>query len=90
MIKNSKFDEKEIVKEKKIVFDEIALYEDSPEDVAYDLLAEALFSDNGLGQPILGTEESLGALTKVQNTSLFKKRIQTFEYGYLSCRELQT
>ena len=73
MIKNSKFDEKEIIKEKKIVFDEIALYEDSPEDVAYDLLAEALFSDNGLGQPILGTEESLGALSKAQIQAYLKR-----------------
>lgn len=59
MIINSKIDIEELEKEKKIIYDEIALYEDSPEDVAYEELAEVIFKNEGLGQPILGTEETL-------------------------------
>lgn len=62
MIINSKFDIEELEKEKKIIYDEIALYEDSPEDVAYEELAEIIFKNEGLGQPILGTEETLERL----------------------------
>lgn len=64
MIKHSKFDETDCLKEKKIIYDEIALYEDSPEDVAYDLLADTIFGKTGLGQPILGSKTSLEAMTR--------------------------
>lgn len=73
MINHSKFDEVEFVKEKKIIYGEIALYEDSPEDVVYDLLSETIFKKDGLGQPILGTEETLGALTRERVLSYLKE-----------------
>lgn len=72
MICNSKFDEIELTKEKKIIYDEIALYEDSPEDVVYDLLSETIFKNEGLGQPILGTEENLEKMSRDQILSYLK------------------
>lgn len=52
-------DEKETDKERGVVLEEIAMVEDSPEDVVYDLLAEAVFGSQALGQTILGPAEKL-------------------------------
>ena len=52
-------DQGETDKERGVVLEEIAMVEDSPEDVVYDLLAEAVFGAQSLGQTILGPAEKL-------------------------------
>lgn len=56
-------DPKETDKERGVVLEEIAMVEDSPEDVVYDVLAEAVFGDQSLGQTILGPKEKLEKYT---------------------------
>ena len=48
------YDEKEMNKERSVVLEEISMTDDSPEDVAYDLIAAAMFGDQPLGRTILG------------------------------------
>ena len=50
-------------KERGVVLEEIAMVEDSPEDVVYDVLAEAAFGAQSLGQTILGPAEKIAAYT---------------------------
>lgn len=64
MILNPKFQEEEIEKEKTVVMEEINMYEDSPEEIAHDLLAEALFNRHSLSYPILGKENTLKSFNK--------------------------
>lgn len=64
MMCNSAFLEEDIRKEKMVILDEIFMYEDSPEDLVYDILSEKIFGDHPLGRPILGTEASLKAMTR--------------------------
>ncbi|MGV3488299.1 MAG: M16 family metallopeptidase [Tuberibacillus sp.] len=59
MLFNSTFDEGELRKEKQVVFEEIKMYEDTPDDRVHDLLSQASFGHHPLGYPILGTESSL-------------------------------
>lgn len=59
MFFNSTFDEIELKKEKNVVFEEIKMYEDTPDDIVHDLLSQAIFEKHPLGYPILGTEETL-------------------------------
>jgi predicted Zn-dependent peptidase len=59
MFFNSTFDEDELKKEKNVVFEEIKMYEDTPDDIVHDLLSRAAYKDHALGYPILGTEETL-------------------------------
>ncbi|MBM7659311.1 putative Zn-dependent peptidase [Bacillus mesophilus] len=59
MFFNSTFDEEELKKEKNVVFEEIKMYEDTPDDIVHDLLSRAAYKDHALGYPILGTEETL-------------------------------
>lgn len=57
------FPEEEIEIEKGVVIDEIASYKDSPADDIYDVFEEKLFAGGPLSRPILGTAESVQAIT---------------------------
>jgi predicted Zn-dependent peptidase len=59
MFFHSEFVEEELKKEKNVVFEEIKMYEDTPDDIVHDLLGKAIYEDHSLGYPILGTEETL-------------------------------
>ncbi|WP_102400684.1 M16 family metallopeptidase [Haloimpatiens massiliensis] len=59
MLLNSKLSEKDIEKEKNVIYEEINMSEDSPEDVLIDLHSKAIWGDDSLSLPILGTKESL-------------------------------
>ncbi|MDF2532306.1 MAG: peptidase domain protein, partial [Clostridia bacterium] len=64
MFMNSNFAKEEIEKEKGVIMEEINMYEDSPEDLVHDLFSQGVWSGNPLGMSILGTEESLNALSR--------------------------
>lgn len=59
MVLKSKLSEGEIEREKGVVMEEIRSYEDSPEDIAHDLSAVAVFGTHPLSAPILGTPETV-------------------------------
>jgi predicted Zn-dependent peptidase len=63
MFFNSNFEEEELVKEKNVVYEEIKMYEDTPDDIVHDLLSKAIYENHSLGYPILGTEETLATFT---------------------------
>jgi len=60
---DARFPDEEIEIEKGVVIDEIASYEDSPTDEIYDKFEEKLFAGTSLERPILGTKESVSAIT---------------------------
>lgn len=64
MFFNSVFAEEEMSREKSVVVEEIKMYEDTPDDIVHDLLAQATYGDHPLGYPILGTEQHLRSFTK--------------------------
>lgn len=59
---NSTFDEKESEKEKKVIFEEISMVEDRPDDICVDSLAAAFFGNNFLGKTILGNKDTVSNL----------------------------
>ncbi len=59
MFFNSKIDEKDIETERRVILEEINMYEDSPEELVHDILSETVWSGDSLGYPILGTKKSL-------------------------------
>ncbi|ADM37767.1 insulinase family protein [Bacillus spizizenii] len=61
MFFHSTFDENELKKEKNVVYEEIKMYEDAPDDIVHDLLSKATYGNHSLGYPILGTEETLAS-----------------------------
>lgn len=61
---HSVFPENEMEKEKSVILDEIASYEDQPEDAVNDDFDQLLFPDHPLGKNILGTVDSVKSLDK--------------------------
>ena len=61
MLNNSKFDHNDIEKEKGVIFEEINMYLDSPEDIVYDVLSEIMFENTPLALPILGSYKTVNS-----------------------------
>jgi predicted Zn-dependent peptidase len=57
------FDPDDIEREKKVILEEIKMVEDTPDDLVHELFTQSFWPDHPLGQPILGTAESVQALT---------------------------
>lgn len=64
LLLHARMDEEEFEKERGVILEEIAMGEDTPEDLVYDLLAEAYFGDHPLSRPILGTQEQIASVTR--------------------------
>jgi len=56
-------DETELNKERGVILEEIAMDEDSPEDLVHELLSKAQFGEQSLGMPILGPSELIERYT---------------------------
>lgn len=54
---------KDIELEKNVIAEEIAMYEDSPEDLCMDLLYDGIWKDDMLGKNILGNRQTINTLT---------------------------
>ena len=52
----------EIDSEREVVLEEIAMYEDEPQDRVHDFLADAVFGDHPLGRRVLGEAEVIASI----------------------------
>jgi predicted Zn-dependent peptidase len=50
--------------EREVVIEEIAMYEDDPQERIFDVLGEAIFGEHPLGRPVIGNAQSVGALAQ--------------------------
>lgn len=73
---HSEFPERELIKEKEVVIDEIKVYLDSPSDQIYDDFESQVFKGHELGNGILGTEESIRKLKREQLFTFTKRMYQ--------------
>lgn len=73
MLFNSSLLKEEMDKERRVVLEEISLYEDSPEDLVYDLASVAAWGDTSMGRTILGTKETLDGI----NPDIMRNYIKT-------------
>ena len=64
IVMNPAFSSEDIGREKKVVLEEIKMVEDTPDDLVHELFTENLWPDHPLGRPILGTKETVEALTQ--------------------------
>jgi predicted Zn-dependent peptidase len=48
--------------EREVVLEEIAMYEDEPQDKVHDVLAGAVFGDHPLGRPIIGSADVVSSV----------------------------
>lgn len=66
--------ENDFATEKKVIFEEIAMYADEPGQRAYEKLMELHFRLDALGRSVIGTEASVGAMTQPQMHRYFNSR----------------
>jgi predicted Zn-dependent peptidase len=66
----------ELEAEREVVLEEIAMYEDDPQDRAFDQLGRAVFGAHPLGRPVIGTAEVIGAATREQLAAFHAERYQ--------------
>jgi len=59
LVRNSRFPDKELEKERNVVADEIDSYLDSPADAVFDDFEDLLFAGRGVGHNILGSRHTL-------------------------------
>ncbi len=60
---NAAIPKEEFERERRVVLEEIKMYEDEPDAVASENLSKCLFPGNPLGLPVAGNGDALGAMT---------------------------
>lgn len=60
--------------EKKVILEEIGMYDDQPMWVAYEAAKAAFFGKHPLGKSVLGTKESVGGLSAEQMKAYYDRR----------------
>src|SRR5438045_1122571 len=64
IVRRPAFSAEDIEREKKVVLEEIKMVEDTPDDLVHELFTENFWVDHPLGRPILGTPDTVDALTR--------------------------
>jgi predicted Zn-dependent peptidase len=72
MIWNPRFGELEA--EREVVLEEIAMYEDDPQDRVFDILGRAIFGTHPLGRPVIGTADVIAGVDRDQLASFHSER----------------
>ena len=74
MFRNSLFDSDEMEREKRVVIEEIKMYEDTPEEMVHDVFEQTLFAKHPLGQPIIGSDKTVSGLSRDDITGYIDSR----------------
>jgi predicted Zn-dependent peptidase len=54
----------ELDSERDVVLEEIAMYEDTPQELVHDLFSEAVFGNQPLGRPVIGTRDVIASVSR--------------------------
>jgi len=72
MVKNPLFDENELNKERKVIFEEMKLYHDTPSRYTAEKIKSLMYRGD-FSVPIIGTESSMNSISRKKLTEFFKK-----------------
>ncbi|MFA4989620.1 MAG: pitrilysin family protein [Candidatus Omnitrophota bacterium] len=90
MVVNPTLPPKEIEKEKTVILEELKMYRDLPQSYVYELLDNLLWPQQPLGEPIIGTVESVKSVNR-ERLSDFKRKYYTASNIVVSaCGNLDT
>ena len=73
VVLNGRLDARDIEGEREVILEEIAMNDDDPGDTVHDLYMRTHYGDGPLGRPILGTQDSLEALTPQGIRSFYRR-----------------
>jgi predicted Zn-dependent peptidase len=67
----------ELEAEKDVVLEEIAMYEDDPQDRVFDIAGKAVFGSHPLGRPVIGAAEAVAAVEREDLAAFHGERYRT-------------
>jgi predicted Zn-dependent peptidase len=73
VVQHPALDPDDIEREKKVILEEIKMVEDTPDDLVHELFTQAFWAGHALGRPILGTRETVEALTEAVLRDHFRR-----------------
>jgi predicted Zn-dependent peptidase len=76
IVANPLFDPKEMVRERKVIFEEINMVEDTPDDLVMEIFAGSFWPGHPLGRSILGSKRTLTGLRRESLAAFFERVYQ--------------
>ena len=73
------FDPEELKREKGVILQEIGAYEDTPDDLVFDMVLETAFENDPVGRRILGTPKSVKAQNEASMRGFLERRYRAPE-----------
>ena len=64
----------DIDSEREVVLEEIAMVDDSPQELIFDLVTNAVFGRHALGRPVLGSAEVISSVSRRSLTAFHRRR----------------
>lgn len=74
MITDSLLDPSELESERNVILEEIAMHEDAPDELVHDLFNRSMWGEHPLGRPVLGYNETVGAVTRDQVAAYWREK----------------
>jgi predicted Zn-dependent peptidase len=75
--------------EKKVILEEIALYEDRPSFCLFERAQGEFFDGHGVGNSVLGSKESIQALSREMMLDYFNRRYSAANITFVACGEVE-
>ncbi len=76
LVGNMKISKKDFELEKKVILQEIAMSDDTPEDIIYDYLFEGVYKNHPLGRQILGKSITIEKMTQKKVSEFYRQFYQ--------------
>ena len=77
MLTDSQFEAEEFERERRVILEEIKMYEDSPDEIIHELLGQNLWKNSRLGNPILGTSQTVSEMQRQRVVDVFLSQYLT-------------
>ena len=77
----------ELDTEREVVLEEIAMYDDTPQELVHDLIAQAVFGSHPLGRPVIGTAEVISTRLAALDPELPPRDVRAGEHRRRRRRE---
>lgn len=74
MLLNSSLDPAAIERERQVITEEIKMYEDSPDAMAQDLIAQTIWNGHPLGRPVIGSRRTVSRLRRADFVRYIEER----------------
>lgn len=74
LVMNPVFNQKDIIREKGVILEEIKMDEDNPDYLVHEIFTQNFWKDHPLGKPILGTKETVRSFKQENLFDFYRQR----------------